>query len=274
LKKVDFILIGAMKCGTTSLASLLASHPDICFSHPKEPDFFIQSDWRDRQEDYHSLFSNTQTKLWGEGSTSYTKFPKRTPHDIAKRIYLYNPDVKLIYLIRNPLDRIISHYRDIYTRGHEKLPFEQAVFTKAHYINLSRYYMQLLPYLEVFSKEQILILTLKELNEKLEIVKQKLGVFLNVPSEKFMDNPEHANKSDFKHDHRVDKFLGSPKLIPFKKIIPPKIRSSFAKELMSIASKPVIEKPVVTEQILEYVTRSTQSDIECIESLIERKLLL
>lgn len=274
MKKVDFMLIGAMKCGTTSLASLLASHEDICFSQPKEPNFFIRPDWKSNTDNYHKLFSNMHAKLWGEGSTSYTKFPRMTPFDIAKRIHSYNPEIKLIYIIRDPLERIISHYRDIYTRGHEKLSFDQAVTTKAHYINLSRYYMQLLPYLEVFGKERILILTLKELNDELETVRQTLGDFLNITSEKFTVDPEHANKSDFKHDYRVDKFLGNPKLNPIKKIIPPKIRTSISREIISVTSKPVIEKPVVSHQIVEYVTRATNSDIESIEALTQRKLLL
>ena len=71
---VDFMIIGAMKSATTHLSEALSLHPDVCFSNPKETNFFCDDNWRDNIKSYQHFFKDKAT-LYGEGSTNYTKHP-------------------------------------------------------------------------------------------------------------------------------------------------------------------------------------------------------
>ncbi len=134
--KTNFLIIGAAKSATTSLCSGLSLHPDICFSDPKEPQFFSDPNWRQNLEGYHSLFKD-DAKLYGEGSTNYTKQPLFNKN-IHSDIYEYNPEMKLIYIMRHPIDRIISHYIHAYNRGYETTDLNSTLNTNKHFLNLSK----------------------------------------------------------------------------------------------------------------------------------------
>ena len=104
----NLVIIGAMKAGTTSLHYYLNLHPEISMSKVKEPAFFIEErNWRKGIKRYSSLFTN-QTSVVGEASTEYTKYPhfKEVPAKMHSTI----PEAKLIYLVRDPIVRILSEY--------------------------------------------------------------------------------------------------------------------------------------------------------------------
>ena len=115
--KVNFLIIGAARSATTSLSSILASHQSISFSKPKEPQFFSKENWRDSIGAYHKLFKKKEGVLYGEGSTNYTKAPFFNKN-IYSDILEYNPDMKFIYMVRHPLERIKSHYKFALERGY------------------------------------------------------------------------------------------------------------------------------------------------------------
>lgn len=109
-QKPSFIIIGAAKCGTTSLAAMLDSHEEIAISRPKEPKFFGANylmgwSW------YSELFAkNKRKKIKGEASTMYASGHgnyKLAPALISQ----YVPNAKLIYITRHPIERTISHWR-------------------------------------------------------------------------------------------------------------------------------------------------------------------
>ena len=132
-----------MKSGTTTLCHLLGKHPDIFMSNPKEPNFFCRPDIYARGfEWYESLFEDAagQTAI-GEGSTSYTKahlFP-----GVPEKIASYRPDVKLIYIVRHPLERIESQwtFNVIHNQAHQS--FAKTLRDDPHLINTSRYWWQI-----------------------------------------------------------------------------------------------------------------------------------
>lgn len=129
--KVNIIIAGFQKCGTTALHSFLSDHPDIIGSKPKESDFF-NSDFRYAQgkKFYHSYFKHRSSnpfnkKLYLESSPSYLH--KGNVEETAKRIKAYNKDVKVIAVVRNPIDRAFSAwnmYRKNYEKGKENWWFE------------------------------------------------------------------------------------------------------------------------------------------------------
>lgn len=162
----DFIIIGGMKCGTTSLYYYLNSHPEISMSTEKELDFFIsQKNWKKGIEWYCSQFTG-EAKIYGEASPNYTNYPKTA--ETAKLIYETIPHAKLIYLVRDPIERLISQYVHRYAAGKENRTLTEALANfeanpKRRYINRSRYYYQLEQYLPYFPPQQILVVSTEEL---------------------------------------------------------------------------------------------------------------
>ena len=159
--RVDFMVIGAQKAGTTSLAAQLAAHPQICFCKEKEPGYFHKTEaWAEGLDEYHKLYDPTPGQLCGEASTYYTFFPEfRETH---KRLHDYNPSLKLIYVMRQPVDRVISHYTHNRVREIDVRPPEIAVFSDAAYVDRSRYGVQIRPYLELFGPENVMLLVFEE----------------------------------------------------------------------------------------------------------------
>ena len=93
-------------------------------------------------------------ELCGESSTDYTKLPTY-PHTID-RISKHLPDVKLIYLMRHPIDRLLSHYAHEWTLGQMSININKAIAKHPELIDYSRYSMQLAPYFETFGRERVL----------------------------------------------------------------------------------------------------------------------
>lgn len=152
--KVDFVIIGVQKCGTTSLAHQLEQHPDVDFCFHKEPDFFSKSkDWRKGLDSYHKLYKNTANCLKGEGSTTYSwllEYP-----ETVDRLYEYNPNLKLIFMVRNPVDRIRSHFGHEFSKGRVEKPIEEEIRENPAYVRHSLYAGQIKPFIERFGQGQI-----------------------------------------------------------------------------------------------------------------------
>jgi hypothetical protein len=150
-----FIIIGAMKAGTTSLHRYLAAHPDIFMTRHKEPDFFIEEkSWPRGLDWYRSLFAEgAGATVRGESSTSYSKAPAFD--GVAERMRHAFPDLKLIYLLRDPLLRAASHVLHNH-HGRTRSPPSE-LLTSAHVLACSDYAGQLSRYLRHFDPGQILV---------------------------------------------------------------------------------------------------------------------
>lgn len=195
---VDFMVIGAAKCGTTSLAYELSQHPKINFSKIKEPHFFSRIiDWKKNIQEYHTLFDEEEGKIYGEASPYYTLHPEFI--DTSKRIFEYNPEIKLIYIIRNPIERIYSNYKFQHAFNLLKYPLkdmEKEILENPIYINRSKYYMQIEQYLKYFPKEQLLICHLEEYIENRPKVLNSIYSFLGIENfinERHSRNTIHLN---------------------------------------------------------------------------------
>jgi hypothetical protein len=174
----NFIVIGAMKCGTTSLYQYLSQHPEIFLSHVKELDFFVEEkNWNRGLEWYKSYFPISR-KAVGECSPSYTSFPLWSGS--AERIKSIIPETKLIYIVRDPIERILSHYKHVVASQKTTLSLGKEIKNNLCYIARSRYYLQISQYLNFFDKDQILIVDSKDLQTERVITMQKIFCFLNV----------------------------------------------------------------------------------------------
>ncbi len=175
-----FIVIGAMKSGTTSLYHYLREHDQIFMSRIKELDFFAEDgNWPRGMEWYRHQFKGGESALArGEASTLYTKYPDHqgVPERIAKAL----PDVKLVYVVRDPVERLRSHYQHRVMTGMEKAPPEVALLRNPSYLNCSRYAMQLERYLDHFPLERIHLLSSESLKNDREATVRGLYEFLGV----------------------------------------------------------------------------------------------
>jgi len=154
--KPDFIIMGAMKSATSSLHTQLALQAGIFMSTPKEPNYFSDdAEFARGEQWYQSLFSGAlPTDLCGESSTHYTKLPDH-PLTVARIAQQLNQP-KFIYVMRHPVDRLISHYIHQWSQNVIKCDINQAIDEYEELTAYSCYARQLAPYFKQFGRENVL----------------------------------------------------------------------------------------------------------------------
>ncbi len=194
--KVDFMIVGAQKCATTTLFEVLERHPALSGCGNKEPHFFSTTeDWKTALDDYHKLYTQKEGLKFFEGSTTYTFAPHRNK-EMWKDLHEYNPEMKFIYMVRNPLARLVSAYMHSYERGYTERELNDALVQEPYMVDVTRYMMQIAPYLKTFGNENVHIIDFDDFIKDREGVMQKLSLFLEIPYEDFTGFEEaHANAS-------------------------------------------------------------------------------
>lgn len=164
-----------MKSGTTYLHTLLGSHPSIFMSRPKEPSAFVEPEqlrklwpwawkqgyWQSERRYLRLFRSAGSATIVGSGSVYYTHLPLAT--GVPERLRRFNPDARLIYVMRDPIDRTISHYWHRVRHHGEDRSLVAAIKNDPQYCDVSYYAMQLAPYFEIYRRDQIKTLTFEEL---------------------------------------------------------------------------------------------------------------
>lgn len=210
--KIDFLVPGFSKCGTTTLCAMLAQHPEIYIPELKEPWYFSAADFPRQQTDYIQHFSPALPgQLLGEGSVSYSD---STMEDVSiARIRDNNPDCRFIFIARNPLRRIESSYREMHHSGVKfglNAPFGMAEFLAVfpQLIKDSLFLERISKYVDAFGSEAILVLFLEDLTRQaqpeLEKCFRHLGVDGNFQLEKEMRLNEGSSKL---YDTRILRYL-------------------------------------------------------------------
>lgn len=176
----DFVVVGAMKAGTTTLYRHLQSHPRIFMPELKEPDFYVTNkNWGRGFEWYASLFRDAPVDaLRGEASTNYSKgasFP-----EVPGRLRAHAPDVKIIYLLRDPIERIRSQYVHSILSGKETRSPAEAITADSGYVDTSLYGSQVQRYLEHFPPEQLLVVLTEDMRDDPAGLLEKVSAFLQI----------------------------------------------------------------------------------------------
>lgn len=164
----DFLIIGAMKSGTTTLQAQLAAQPGIFMTTPKEPNFFSDDAVHARGMGwYQSLFDDAQPgDLKGEASTHYTKLPTH-PETLA-RLRPHLPAPRLVYMIRDPLQRAVSHYIHAWSEGRMG-PDPTLEFARhSEMLDYGRYGFQITPWIKAYGAEAVLLTSLEQLTAEPE----------------------------------------------------------------------------------------------------------
>jgi hypothetical protein len=159
----NLVVIGATKAGTTALHAYLSFHPEIQMAAEKPLNFFLAEDSEARLDEYASFF-DADAPVRGESSPRYSYDPHLP--GVPQRIRAALPDAKLIYLVRDPVERALSDY--VHTSAlWEEPPLDRAFAHPEHpyhpYTAPSRYASQLERYLDAFEREQILVIDQAEL---------------------------------------------------------------------------------------------------------------
>jgi hypothetical protein len=185
----NLIIIGGLKCGTTSLHHYLNLHPEIAMSRPKELNFFVtELNWPLGRDWYAGHF-DPSARIRGESSPHYTNRPSF--NGVSGRMReLLGSDVRLVYVVRDPIDRMLSHYLHNVGGGYEDRSLVDALSDpESSYVARSRYFFQAEPYLEEFGAESIRIVGREELKADRPGTMRRtfefLGVDPNFTSEQF-----------------------------------------------------------------------------------------
>ena len=194
--KVDFFIVGAPKAGTTSLYHYLNEHPQVVMSSQKEPDYFSDNAIHEQGmyygknrvntlDKYESLFAQKESVVYGEGSVSYLFYD-----NVAEDIKKYNPNAKIIIMLRNPIERAFSHYLMDYRLGLINDSFENIIAKKSNhknahlfykqYIEVSKYAKQIQRYLDFFEKENILFIDYDDFKKNVSKTVDQVYNFLNI----------------------------------------------------------------------------------------------
>jgi hypothetical protein len=190
----NLVVIGAMKCGTTSLHMYLDQHPSIGMSRRKEISYFIEGH-EDRGVGWYESHFDPRFPIRGESSPIYTKYPLYD--GVPARMRQLLPDAKLIYIIRDPVERTVSHYLHEYLRGREERPLAEALRPLGGnpYVSPSRYHMQVERYLEHYPLSRILILATEDLRDHPQETLLRVVDFLGVAPFEF-DVVREANVAE------------------------------------------------------------------------------
>jgi hypothetical protein len=201
-----FIVIGAAKAGTTSLWQYLKAHPDVFMSQWKEPEFFAQGErWRLGVQWYASLFERgAGEKAIGEASVAYSMFPRFK--NVPARMHRIVPDVRLVYVIRHPIDRMISAFRNRTDMKTESKNIDEALLRSPHYVNVSSYALQIEHYLEHFERSQLLVITSDDLAARRSDTLRSVYTFIGV-------DPEFAPDSTVRRFNRREEQRRPPRFL-------------------------------------------------------------
>ena len=253
-----FIIIGAMKSGTSSLHKYLASHPDLVAARMKETDFFSTDSTYSKGKDwYEKLFKGTGTHAF-EASPNYTKrhlFP-----NVSKRMHSLVPKAKLIFILRDPIERSVSHYVHNYSYGREMRTFSEAVReSDSNYILTSRYFFQLQAFLEYYPPEQLFLVQAERLRESTVEVVDEICNFLCIPNEcapSVLDKKFHKSSSK-KAASSLERWI-------VKKTDNRKL-ASIASKLTSPLNQP-IKKPELTANDIELLQSKLSADMAALRN--------
>jgi len=258
----DFIIIGAMKSATSTLHNQLSAQPGIFMSSPKEPNFFSDDDIYNHGLSWYSgLFSYANARdICGESSTHYTKLPDYS--DTIQRLKAAIPRPKLIYVMRHPVDRLISHYMHQWSEGVISCDINQAIDRYPELVDYSCYGMQITPYLQEFGHKAVLPLFFDDLKKNKDRALNRVGTFIGCTQPLiWIDDLTQDNQSS----QRIRRFYGYELLInsrPMawlrKNLIPQALRNRIKKRLT------MQQRPQISDVQREHITEIFDRDLKVV----------
>jgi hypothetical protein len=293
-RRPNLFLVGAQKSGTTTLATMLAGHPEIAMSTPKEPGFLAfgeqgytcrdgygelarASSWVVRSEaDYLALWQEApaSARVLGEASTWYLSEP-----GCAEALYRFNPEARVVMILRQPADRAYSAWS--HARRDREEPcgsFEEALAAEARrarvshllrYREMGHYPRQLRHYRQVFGAERVLVLFYEDLRDRPEALWRQCCEFLQIAR---IPAPEayRQNRSGMPRSPLVYRLLRSER---FKRSVKQWLPLSFAARVKArLDTVNLVALPPIPAAARQQLTREYGADIRELERATGRDL--
>ena len=270
----NFLILGAAKSGTSSLWKYLKQHPQVFMSFPKEPNFFVfegcklppysgpgkpevlyQRLYREtitNFQEYQSIFNAvTDEKAIGEASVRYLYFPQA-----PEKIKHYLGEPKLLILLRNPIERLYSHYMMNIRHILEPLSFAEALAQEEkriavnwgwdwHYVGVSSYYEQVKRYFDIFDREQIKVIIYDDFRQDTVGTMQSIYRFLDI-DDSFIPNTKSRNRAGYwPKSMLLHKLINTPNaFLKFaEKVIPSRFYNKLLKNLKDYNKGPIPKIP-------------------------------
>lgn len=194
----DFFVIGAQKCGTTSLYADLQLHPDIQLTD-KESSILLKGPERARMA-YARAFDPAGPRRRGEVATTYAMRPMNAGAvDVAHAL---NPSARIVYIMRHPVARVISHHHHLLAQGLVDPDIERALATTPSLVDNSRYATQVSPWLERFGPDRVWLMRLESYAGDRAAVTRDLFTFLGV-------SPDAVEIPDVAHNSSESKLVAT-----------------------------------------------------------------
>lgn len=277
-EKPNFLIIGSAKCGTTSVYNLLDSHPQCCMSRPKEIGYFQDTlggrknpnfekgwDW------YKAAFSHYKGELAiGEATPAYSD-RVRSPKT-AQRIFEFNAEMRIVYLIRDPLDRQISAWKmqwafpQIFSHESEwaKRGFEYWMEKQRENGQWSecRYSFQIDAYLKHFPAEQLFVSTIEMWRHSQAELYNLLRFLRLSNSENETNSPHFSNTAEDRRIEvrRVTNFFRSKPLRPIVRKLPLSWRNKWRSKILS--RRVSLPPPQISEELKSEFLHYALSDTD------------
>jgi len=289
----NFFCVGAQKSGTTTLHDILNQHPEICLPTDKETKFFQRDDrFNKGLEYYKEHFSlNLNHKIIGEIDPEYMYFnyiPKRI-HDIL------GADVKLIFLLRNPIDRAFSHFLMSKRRGYEDHSFSDAILLESDriskddsqsdfsvsnrlnfsYLDRGYYSRQIKEYLKYFKKENMLFILFEDdLISNRAVTINKILSFLEISTALKGDIYLKSNAKGMYRYKRLAKLCNQPNFIKrvIKCFLPNSIRIRSKALINKMNHTKLVKDKISYDEKKQILKKYYRDEISNLEVLINRSL--
>ena len=287
----NLLIVGAAKCGTTSLHNYLKQHPDIFMTEHKEPHFLINSEiGEDRVhkavtvlEEYEKMFkTEDKYKYKGESSVMYLAFPEFSIKNIKK--YL-DPDVKIIIMLRNPIERAFAGYlHNLRYNPSEDLSFEEA-FDKSEeryhqvgdmtpdtrYLHVGNYYSQVELFMTMFN-DNVIVIMYDDYVSNINLCLSNIFDFLDVDKMLVDTSRRHmVGGWVFKSKFLRNLFIPKNNFKSLLKSVLPnkKLRQALKQKMMSIST---VETPCVSAEMHKKLTEYYRKDINSLSKLLNKEL--
>lgn len=291
-RRPNFFIVGAAKSGTTSVFHYINQHPDVFMSPVKEPHYFSSLDFPERfagpgdegftlqtvrtEADYLQLFADAgEATVLGEGSVYYLNYPQA-----AERIRVFNPNAKIVMLLRNPIDRAFSAYMHTVRDGRETLSFEEGLEAEAKrieqnyqplwwYKEVGRYAKAVEHYQQFFPRDQLKIFLYEDLANADKVVQELLS-FLNLRTDVTIDTGVRHNISGKPKSRALYTFFAKPNLV--KEVVKPFLPTSFRQRLGQKAKDLTLEKDRPSAKTVKNLQRYFREDVLSLQDLLHRDL--
>jgi hypothetical protein len=272
----NLIIVGGLKCGTTSIHHYLGLHPEIQMSKPKELNFFVEELNWDLGLDWYASRFDSAFKVRGESSPHYTNLPRfrGVPERIKESV---GDDVRLLYMVRDPIKRILSHWVHATGAGYEHGDMVEVLSRPdTSYMNRSKYWMQLQPYLPLFDREQIMIVAQEELHTEREETMRRAFAFAGVDetfsSEQFDREWEKSSAKESDKYQFMEKLIKLPGFRSFDRNFDrfPERMRWMVEKIVHDPDKPPAEKPKLPDDLFETVRSRFTEDVAGLQEFAGR----